>query len=119
MVGETSTSAVKMNFNRILKIIFKEDNNFNIGYSDLVDFFESLNKYSPGNKNIPHEGFCDMEESNKIKFVIPKSDNSTFIDNDEFYSEMCVKNILCKTFRYETYFENKNEAQIIFNGLCY
>ena len=77
MVGETSTSAVKMNFNRILKIIFKEDNNFNTGYSDLVDFFESLNKYSPGNKNIPHEGFCDMEESNKIKFVIPKSDNST------------------------------------------
>jgi hypothetical protein len=115
MMVEDNNSGPKrtrLNFTRIYKVNFNERNIEAI--HQLTEEFNNLPQFTEGDRNNNGKGFIPFEDDFDIKFELkPVYDEDEGPDN-WFFRDISISNnsLMAKRFRYEEYFEGKNEPQL-------
>lgn len=102
----------RLNFTHIYKVNFSDENNETI--QQLTDEFNSLPDFRNGDRNNKGKGFLEFNDDFNFEFIInPPYEIEDQNHNMRYERPISIQNgsVLCKIFRYEEYFEGRNEAQ--------
>lgn len=105
--------SVMLNFNCIYKVNF--DNRSPEILEKVSEEFNSLSEFKSGSRNHRGKGFIDFEDDFDIEFILKPplfdQENSTNTKKWRYEFSISNKNILAKRFRYELYYEGRQEPE--------